>query len=54
MWTTAGGLAVTFGGLIAAVILWLVDKLRGRDLFEQVIRQAEAEQAAPGPASPVD
>lgn len=54
MWTTAGGIAVTFDGLIVAVIVWLVGKLRGHDLFDQVMRQAEADQAASGPVSPVD
>lgn len=41
MWVTVGGIAVTFGGLIAAVLIWLVDKLKGRDFFDQVMREAE-------------
>ncbi len=45
---------MTFGGFIVAVIVWLVGKLRGQDLFDQVMREAEADRAASGPVSPVD
>jgi len=49
-----GGIAVTLGGLIVAVIVWIMGKLRGQDLFDQVMRQAEADRAESEHVSPID
>jgi hypothetical protein len=46
MWMTVEGIIVTLADLIAAVSGWLVTKLRGADLFDQVVREAEPGQAS--------
>lgn len=46
MWTTVEGIVVTLGDLIAAVSGWLVTKLRGEDLFDQVVGEAEPGEAS--------
>jgi hypothetical protein len=46
MWTTVEGSVVTLGDLIAAVSGWLVTKLRGEDLFDQVVREAKPGQTS--------
>jgi hypothetical protein len=46
MWTTVEGIVVTLWDLIAAVSAWLVTKLRGEDLFDQVVREAEPGQTS--------
>jgi hypothetical protein len=46
MWATVEGIVVTLGDLIAAVSGWLVAKLRGKDLFDQVARQGQPGQAS--------
>jgi hypothetical protein len=43
MTETAAGLAATFSELISALVGWFVAKLRGHDLFDQVMREGEAE-----------
>ncbi len=42
---------MTLSGLIVTVIVWLVGKLRGQDLFDEVTRQAEADLAESEPVS---
>jgi hypothetical protein len=46
MWATVEGIVVTLGDLIAAVSGWLVAKLRGKDLFDQVVRERQPGQAS--------
>jgi hypothetical protein len=41
----AGGIALTLSELVTALVGWLVAKLRGHDLFDEVMREAEAETA---------
>jgi hypothetical protein len=43
----AAGIALTFSELVTALVGWLVAKLRGNDLFDEVMRNAEAEPAPP-------
>jgi hypothetical protein len=43
----AAGIALTFSELVTALVGWLVAKLRGHDLFDEVMREAEAETASP-------
>jgi hypothetical protein len=51
---TAAGLAATFSELITAFVGWLVAKLRGHDLFDQVMRDGDAEAEKSVAASPTD
>jgi hypothetical protein len=37
----AAGIALTLSGPITAVVGWAVAKVRGHDLFDQVMREAE-------------
>jgi hypothetical protein len=46
----AAGIALTLSDLVTALAGWIVAKLRGHDLFDEVVREPEA-QAAP-PRSP--
>jgi hypothetical protein len=46
----AAGIALTFSELVTALVGWVAAKLRGHDLFDEVMREAE-EGAAP-PRSP--
>jgi hypothetical protein len=43
----AAGIAVTLSDLLAALAGWVVAKLRGHDFFDQVMRESEANAAAP-------
>jgi hypothetical protein len=47
MWMTVEGIAVTLSDLIAGVSGWLAAKVRGEDLFDQVVGEAERERASP-------
>jgi hypothetical protein len=40
----AAGIAITLSDLITALVGWAVAKLRGYDLFDQVMREAERTQ----------
>ena len=51
---TAAGLAATFSELITALVGWFVAKLRGHDLFEQLMRGGEDDAETSGPASSAD
>jgi hypothetical protein len=50
----AAGIAVTFSELITALVGWLVAKLRGDGLFDQVMREVEAEAETSTAVSPTD
>lgn len=39
----AAGIALTFSELVTALVGWVVAKLRGHDLFDEVVRDPEAE-----------
>jgi hypothetical protein len=54
MGETAAGLAATFSELITALVSWFVAKLRGHDLFDQVMREGEAEAAKSAAVSSAD
>jgi hypothetical protein len=54
MGTTAAGIVATFSELITALAGWFVAKLRGHDLFDQVMRDAEAEAEKSGVVTPTD
>jgi hypothetical protein len=43
----AAGIAVTFSEPITALAAWFVAKLRGGDLFDQVMREGEAKAGEP-------
>jgi hypothetical protein len=43
----AAGIVLTLGELVTALVGWVVAKLRGHDLFDEVMREAEAEAAPP-------
>jgi hypothetical protein len=43
----AAGIALTLGDLVTALVGWVVAKLRGRDLFDEVMREAEAAAVPP-------
>jgi uncharacterized membrane protein len=45
------GIALSLSDLVTALASWVVAKLCGHDLFDQVMREAEA-KAAPPRASP--
>ena len=43
----AAGIALTLNELLVALVGWVVAKLRGHDLFDQVMREAEAPGSEP-------
>jgi hypothetical protein len=43
----AAGIALTFSELVTAVVGWVVAKLRGHDLFDDVMRETEANAVPP-------
>jgi hypothetical protein len=43
----AAGIALTLSDLLTALVGWVVIKLRGGDLFDQVMREAEAPGSEP-------
>jgi hypothetical protein len=43
----AAGIALTLNELLVALVGWVLAKLRGRDLFDQVMREAEAPGSEP-------
>jgi len=43
----AAGIAVTFSEPITALVAWFVAKLRGNDLFDQVMREAKGKAEKP-------
>jgi len=43
----AAGIALTVSELVTALVGWVVAKLRGYDLFDEVMREAEATAAQP-------
>jgi hypothetical protein len=51
---TAAGLAAAFSELITALVSWFVAKLRGHDLFDQLMRNSETEAEQSGTVSPTD
>jgi len=45
----AAGIAMTLSDLITAVVCWAVAKVRGYDLFDEVMREAERAEVARSP-----
>jgi hypothetical protein len=43
----AAGIALTLSDLVTALAGWVIAKLRGHDLFDQVMLEAEASAAPP-------
>jgi len=43
----AAGIALTVSELVTALVGWVVAKLRGYDLFDEVMREAEAKSSPP-------
>jgi hypothetical protein len=43
----AAGIALTLSELVTALVGWVVAKLRGHDLFDEVMGEAEAGAARP-------
>jgi hypothetical protein len=43
----ACGIALTLSDLVTALASWVVAKLRSHDLFDEVMREAEASTAPP-------
>jgi hypothetical protein len=44
------GIALSLSDLVTALASWVVAKLRGHDLFDQVMREGDAEDARPRPS----
>ena len=43
----AAGIALTLSDLVTALIGWVVAKVRSHDLFDEVMREADAGQPSP-------